>query len=71
VETVTVQAMLVVSADLDADLSRTCSTVLFDDATLERLCDTHVRGCDVSLDTALDGMPIDLHPGAEAFYNNN
>jgi uncharacterized protein len=70
VETVTVQAMLVVSADLEAELVESMLTVLFDDATLERLCDTHVRGCDVSLDAALDGMPIDLHPGAEAFYNN-
>ncbi|NMG40433.1 TAXI family TRAP transporter solute-binding subunit [Chelativorans sp. ZYF759] len=71
VETVTVQAMLVVSADMDADVVENMLSILFDDATLERLCDTHVRGCDVSLDTALDGMPIDLHPGAEAFYNNN
>lgn len=71
VSTVTVQAMIVVSADLDADVVENMLTVLFDDATLQTLCDTHVRGCDVSLDTALDGMPIDLHPGAEAFYNNN
>ncbi|MGY6708482.1 MAG: TAXI family TRAP transporter solute-binding subunit [Rhizobiaceae bacterium] len=71
VETVTVQAMLVVSAEMDADVVENMLSVLFDEATLSRLCDTHVRGCDVSLDTALDGMPIDLHPGAEAFYNNN
>jgi uncharacterized protein len=71
VSTVTVQAMIVVSADLDDDLVENMLTVLFDDATLQTLCDTHVRGCDVSLDTALDGMPIDLHPGAETFYNNN
>jgi uncharacterized protein len=42
--------------------------VLFRDDTLERLCDTHVRGCDVSRDTALTAMPVPLHPGAEAFY---
>lgn len=70
VSTVTVQAMIVVSADLEADLIENMLTVLFDDATLERLCDTHVRGCDVSLDSAQDGMPVELHPGAEAFYNN-
>ncbi len=70
VETVTVQAMLVASADLDADLVENMLEVLFDDRTLEMLCDTHVRGCDVSLDTAQTAMPIDLHPGAERFYDN-
>lgn len=69
VPTVTVQAMLVVSADLDDDLVEQMLTVLFSDETLERLCDTHVRGCDISLDTATAGMPIELHPGAARFYN--
>lgn len=71
VPTVTVQAMFVVSADLDADLVQTMLEVMFDEGTLDRLCNAHVRGCDVSLETALDGMPIDLHPGAEAFFNSN
>ncbi len=70
VSTVTVQAMIVVSADMDADTVEQMLGVLFDEGTLSRLCDTHVRGCDISRETALDGMPIDLHPGAEAFFNN-
>jgi uncharacterized protein len=69
VPTVTVQAMLVVSADLSEETVQQMLEVLFSDETLERLCDTHVRGCDVSLDTAQEGMPIELHPGAQAFYN--
>ena len=71
VSTVTVMAMIVASADLDADVVENMLEVLFDEATLERLCDTHVRGCDISLDTAQEAMPIPMHPGAEAFYNNN
>lgn len=70
VTTVTVMAMIVASADLDAGLVESMLEVLYDDATLQRLCDTHVRGCDISLDTAQEAMPIPLHPGAEAFYNN-
>jgi uncharacterized protein len=70
ISTVAVQAMLVVSADVDADLVERMLEVMFDDETLERLCATHVRGCDVSLDTAQDAMPIALHPGAESFFNN-
>jgi uncharacterized protein len=69
VPTVTVQAMLVVSADLSEEAVQQMLEVLFSDETLERLCDTHVRGCDISLETAQEGMPIELHPGAQAFYN--
>jgi uncharacterized protein len=69
VPTVTVQAMLVVSAGLSEETVQQMLEVLFSDETLERLCDTHVRGCDISLEAAQEGMPIDLHPGAEAFYN--
>jgi uncharacterized protein len=68
VPTVTVQAMIVASADLDADVVESMLEVLFSDATLQRLRDTHVRGHDITLDTAQEGMPIPLHPGAEAFY---
>jgi uncharacterized protein len=68
VSTVTVMAMLVVSADLDADIVERMLEVLYDEQTLDMLCDTHVRGCDVSLEEGLTAMPIDLHPGAEAFY---
>jgi uncharacterized protein len=68
VSTVTVQAMLVASANLDAAVVEQMLEVLFSDETLSTLCDTHVRGCDITLETAQDGMPIDLHPGAESFY---
>lgn len=69
ISTVTVQAMLVVSAALDDDAVEQMLEVLFNEETLSALCDTHVRGCDLSLETAQDGMPVTLHPGAERFYN--
>jgi uncharacterized protein len=69
VPTVTVQAMLVASADLSADAVERMLEVLFSEETLKTLCNTHVRGCDVSRDSALVAMPIPLHPGAEKFYN--
>lgn len=71
IPTVTVQAMLVASADLDADVVEQMLEVLFRDETLAQLCDTHVRGCDISLDTALEAMPIALHSGAERFYGRD
>jgi TRAP transporter TAXI family solute receptor len=69
ISTVTVQAMLVASAELDPQAVEQMLEVLYREETLTRLCDTHVRGCDVTLDTALEAMPIPLHPGAERFYN--
>jgi uncharacterized protein len=71
IPTVTVQAMLLASADLSAEVVEQMLDVLFRDDTLERLCDTHVRGCDVTRDTALMAMPVPLHPGAEAFYERD
>jgi len=68
VSTVTVQAMLIASRDLDAGVVEEMLEVLFSDASLQTLCDTHVRGCDVTRDSALVAMPIELHPGAAAFY---
>jgi len=70
VPTVTVQAMLVASADLDAGLVEEMLEVLFSEDTLQALCDTHVRGCDITLDSALVAMPVPLHPGAESYYND-
>lgn len=68
VPTVTVQAMLVASAELSADAVERMLGVLFSEETLKSLCDTHVRGCDITRDGALVAMPIPLHPGAEKFY---
>ncbi|TVR11155.1 MAG: TAXI family TRAP transporter solute-binding subunit [Salinarimonadaceae bacterium] len=69
--TVTVMAMIVASADLEADVVERMLEVLYSDSTLERLCNTHVRGCDITLASAQEAMPIPLHPGAEAFYARN
>ena len=35
---------------------------------LPRLAQAHARGGDVSLETALDGMSIPVHPGAARYY---
>jgi uncharacterized protein len=66
--TVTVQAMLIVSTDLEAERVNQMLEVLFRDDTLKALCNTHVRGCDVSRKTAQVAMPLPLHPGAEKFF---
>lgn len=62
-----VMAMLVVPENLDEDLVYNLTKELFDKRQV--IIDTHQRGNDIKLETALAGMPIDLHPGAKKFYD--
>lgn len=62
-----VMAMLVVPEDLDEDLAYNMTKYLFEQRQV--IIDTHDRGNDIKLETALDGMPIDVHPGAQSYYD--
>src|SRR5690606_24014925 len=66
VPTVAVGAMLAVRAELSEDLVYNLTKALFEN--LPRLAQAHVRGGDVSLETAQDGMSLTLHPGAARYY---
>jgi TRAP transporter TAXI family solute receptor len=68
VETVVVKAMLVVKNSMSADLAYNITKALFSAEGLERLGLAHAKGKLISKATALDGMSILLHPGAERFY---
>ncbi len=67
VVTTAVMAMLVVHKDLDEELMYELTKAMFENKDI--IDETHDRGKDLKLDTALDGMPIELHPGAERYYN--
>lgn len=64
--TVAVKAMLAVSADLPEDTVYQMTKILFDN--LDELHQVHAKTKYISLDTALDGMSIPLHPGAIKYY---
>src|SRR5690606_25613727 len=66
VHTVAVKAMLVARADLSEDLVYNMTKAFF--SHLDRMPAAHAAGRLISLDTALDGMPIELHPGAARYY---
>ncbi len=66
VETVAVMATLVVNEDVDEDLVYNMTKVMFEN--LDRLRATHERANDITLDTALEGQSVDLHPGAQRYY---
>ncbi|UOQ49384.1 TAXI family TRAP transporter solute-binding subunit [Gracilibacillus caseinilyticus] len=65
--TVAVQAMLAASDELPEDQVYELVKSIFDN--LDAMKNAHERGNDLTIDTAQDGMSIDLHPGAKKFYD--
>jgi len=64
--TVAVMAMMVARSDLPEDLVYRFTRAIFDD--LKQFHDAHSAAKNLTLETALSGMPIPLHPGAAKFY---
>ncbi|MCY0092921.1 TAXI family TRAP transporter solute-binding subunit [Hoeflea ulvae] len=68
VETVAVGAQWLTSLSQSEDLIYAITSALWND-TARRLLDVgHTKGQSVTRQTALDGIAIPLHPGAERFY---
>ena len=66
--TLQVYALLVVHADLDRELVYQLTKALWDKHTMEILTAGHPIGHSIRLESALNGLSIPLHPGAEQFY---
>jgi hypothetical protein len=66
VATPAVMAMMVARADLPEDLVYRFTKAIFDD--LKQFHAAHAAAKHLTLQTALAGMPIPLHPGAARFY---
>ena len=63
VETVSVQAMIATHTGVDDDIVEAVTAAIFDNVD-----DFTTQAEFLSVDTAQDGMPIDLHPGAAAYF---
>lgn len=68
VTTVAVGAQWLTNADEPEDLIYQITKALWNDNTRKLLDVGHAKGKVITLDTALDGIGIPLHPGAERFY---
>lgn len=66
--TVTVGAQWFTSAEQDEELIYNITAALWNDNTRRLLDVGHARGASITLETALDGLGVPLHPGAERFY---
>lgn len=68
--TLSVGAQLAVSAELPSDLIYAVTERLWSQTTLARLRTGHVKGRMVRRETALEGLSVPLHPGAERYYRD-
>ena len=66
VATLAVKAMLVVSDRLDENTVYAITKAIF--SNLDRLALAHAAGKAITRETASEGMPILLHPGAEKYF---
>ncbi len=68
VQTLSVGAQWVTSVDQPEELVYEITRALWNDSTRALLDSGHAKGRSIRLETALDGIGIPLHPGAERFY---
>lgn len=68
VTTLSVGAQWVTSADQPEELIYGITKALWNDNTRAQFDAGHQKGKEITLETALDGIGIPLHPGAERFY---
>ncbi|MCK0168398.1 TAXI family TRAP transporter solute-binding subunit [Jannaschia sp. S6380] len=68
VTTISVGAQWVTSADQPEELVYEITKALWNDNTRKLLDGGHAKGASITAETALDGIGIPLHPGAERFY---
>ena len=64
--TVASPALLSTREDISADVVYEITKAIFEH--LDVLVETHAQGKNIKLETALNGMSIPLHPGAEKYY---
>ncbi|MAA98453.1 MAG: immunogenic protein [Stappia sp.] len=68
VETLSVGAQWITSADQPEELVYEITKALWNDNTRKLLDAGHQKGRQITLETATDGVGIPFHPGAEKFY---
>lgn len=67
IQTVALKAILVADSDLSEELVYNITKAIFENR--DTLIAAHDRARDIKLETALDGMTVELHPGAQKYYD--
>lgn len=71
VRTLSVRALWLVGAELDAELVYQITKALWSKETQTLLNHGHVLGREIKKTSAVEGIAIPLHPGAQRFYQEN
>ncbi|MBP1970962.1 TRAP transporter TAXI family solute receptor [Virgibacillus natechei] len=66
IQTVAVMAILVIDSEVPEETAYNMTKALFENQS--ELEDAHARGADMTLETATEGMSIDLHPGVARYF---
>jgi len=67
-QTLACMAIWVVDADIDEEVVYQITKALWNNVNLARIHLAHAKAKHITLETALDGISIPFHPGAEKFY---
>ena len=67
-ESISVGAQWVVSANVNADLVYQITKAVWNENSRKLLDKGHAKGKSITVESALDGIGIPLHPGAERYY---
>ena len=68
--TLEVYALLVVNESMTEEVAYAITEMLFNEQTAALLTSGHPQGRSITLETALNGISIPLHPGARHFYQS-
>ncbi|MEE8533722.1 MAG: TAXI family TRAP transporter solute-binding subunit [Alphaproteobacteria bacterium] len=68
VPTISIGAQLLVSADIDEETVYDITRALWHESTRQLFDRGHAKARVIRLETALDGVAVPLHPGAERYY---
>jgi len=68
IQTIACMAIWVVDADIDEEVIYQVTKALWNNINLARIHLAHAKAKNITLETALDGISIPFHPGAEKFY---
>lgn len=68
IQTVAVKATLIASVNVADDVIYELTQAIFDN--LPALIDGHAKFGELSLESAVDGIDVDFHPGAEAYFKD-
>lgn len=71
VKTIAVEAVWVTSTKQPDELIYNITAALWNPSTRKLLDSGHLKGKAIKIESAIDGLGIPLHPGAEKFYKEN